>query len=249
MQDRDLDELQRIWDLKERGAISNDEYLELKNRILSQIAEPQSGTQGSERQPPSATSVPKQSIHGTGRQHAVVVGCLVVFGLVLILALIGSNSSTGNSVANEAAAPTKPPLSPEQRQRQIEAALTALKTTGSKDYKRKNELYLSLEALDPQNPKYQQMAIKYANLIDTEKRPAPEPNTETAYAAASAAIPSFDTEAYCRKIGDTAGGSYEIEETCRDEEAKALSQLNSQSIRARTLEYCSRIGDTAGAHT
>lgn len=246
MEDRDVDELQRIWDLKEKGAISETEYLELKNRILARNAEPQSGHRGSERQPQSSAPLRNQSIHGMGRQHAFIVGGLLLFGLVVILALIGSNTSTGNFADNQAAANTQPTLPPAERQRQIKAALAELKATGSKDHKRKNELYLRLEGLDPQNPKYQQMAIKYANLIDTQKRASPEPNTGTVYAASSAGLPSFDTEAYCRKIGDTAGGSYEIEETCRNEESRALSQLNSESIPARTLEYCSRIGDTAG---
>jgi hypothetical protein len=104
MQDRDLDELQRIWDLKEKGAISDDEYLKLKSRILAQNADPQSGNRRPERQSQSATPLPKKSIHGTSRQHAFVVWSLVLFGLVVMLVLIGSNTSAGNSVANEAAA-------------------------------------------------------------------------------------------------------------------------------------------------
>src|SRR3954469_25970791 len=34
MDDRDVDELHRIWELKEKGAISEDEYARLKAKIL-----------------------------------------------------------------------------------------------------------------------------------------------------------------------------------------------------------------------
>lgn len=66
-----------------------------------------------------------------------------------------------------------------------------------------------------------------------------------AVAAPIAAVPAFDTKTYCRKIGDTVGGSYQIEETCRDEEAEALRKLTSREIPDRLLR-CSRIGETVG---
>ena len=65
-------------------------------------------------------------------------------------------------------------------------------------------------------------------------------------AAQAASIPSFDTKAYCRKIADTIGGSYQIEETCRNEEYDALEKLNSRVIPDRILKYCTRIGETIG---
>jgi hypothetical protein len=65
-------------------------------------------------------------------------------------------------------------------------------------------------------------------------------------ASASAELPSFDTVSYCRKIGDTAGGSMEIEATCREMEADALSGLSRLTIPARMLRYCTQIGETAG---
>ena len=67
-----------------------------------------------------------------------------------------------------------------------------------------------------------------------------------ASATPSASIPVYDTKAYCRKIADTIGGSYQIEETCRNEEAEALVKLNSRTIPDRILRYCSQIGQTIG---
>jgi hypothetical protein len=64
--------------------------------------------------------------------------------------------------------------------------------------------------------------------------------------SASAELPSFDTISYCRKIGDTAGGSMEIEATCREMEGDALSALNRMTIPGRMLRYCTQIGETAG---
>jgi hypothetical protein len=61
-----------------------------------------------------------------------------------------------------------------------------------------------------------------------------------------AGMPAFDTKAYCRKISDTVGGSYQIEETCRDQEARAISKLNSIEIPGRILRYCTKIGETIG---
>ena len=56
-----------------------------------------------------------------------------------------------------------------------------------------------------------------------------------AIATPPAAIPAFDTKAYCRKIGETVGGSYQIEEACRNEEAEALEKLNSNRTPIRIL--------------
>jgi len=58
-------------------------------------------------------------------------------------------------------------------------------------------------------------------------------------------LPNFDTHAYCASIGEVAGGSYEIEKTCRAMESEALSKLQSRSIPDRVLNYCATIGKTA----
>jgi hypothetical protein len=62
----------------------------------------------------------------------------------------------------------------------------------------------------------------------------------------TAELPSFNTASYCRKIGDTAGGSMQIEATCREMEADALDGLQRMAIPSRMLSYCTQIGQTAG---
>jgi hypothetical protein len=69
--------------------------------------------------------------------------------------------------------------------------------------------------------------------------------SEAHSAPPTADLPSFDTASYCRKIGDTAGGSMQIEATCREMEADALHALQRMSIPSRMLNYCTRIGETA----
>src|SRR5438270_12372282 len=104
MNDRDVEELQRIWELKEKGAISEDEYSTLKRRII-----------GSEDQKlkkedvkPKDSSFPNQPTSGKSsarfhRQLAIVSASIV--GLIFIAALIGSNTvQSGNSLVNESAA-------------------------------------------------------------------------------------------------------------------------------------------------
>lgn len=60
------------------------------------------------------------------------------------------------------------------------------------------------------------------------------------------ALPSYDEAAYCRKIGETAGGSNVVEHNCRAQEARARAEVEAMSIPARTLRVCRDIGGTAG---
>ena len=57
---------------------------------------------------------------------------------------------------------------------------------------------------------------------------------------------SFDSYTYCRKIGDIAGGSNEIELTCRQEENEARQWFENHDTSARTFTYCLGIGKIAG---
>lgn len=59
-------------------------------------------------------------------------------------------------------------------------------------------------------------------------------------------FPSYDIDAYCQKIGDTAGGSYDIELTCRQEEDAAFAWAEANPPNRRTMTYCGRIGAVAG---
>lgn len=74
----------------------------------------------------------------------------------------------------------------------------------------------------------------------------PEPEGQSVETADAATLPAFDSNAYCRTIGDAAGGSAVIERTCREQESEARSEAAAMSIPARTLNYCTKIGETAG---
>jgi len=60
------------------------------------------------------------------------------------------------------------------------------------------------------------------------------------------AIGPFDSNAYCRKITNKAGSSYQLEKTCRDHEKISKQHLANMEIDPRTAKYCSGIGSTNG---
>lgn len=104
MQDSDIRELERIWELKEKGAISDAEYSELKNRILTE----NSGTIKAESSDPqthaplAGTDVEsRNNTYGSDVGKVLGIGGAAILVLVLILAAIGtggSNSSTANTM-------------------------------------------------------------------------------------------------------------------------------------------------------
>ena len=56
----------------------------------------------------------------------------------------------------------------------------------------------------------------------------------------------LNIESYCRKIGDDAGGSNEMELTCRDEEFEAKRWAERHDTPQRTYNYCFGMGRDAG---
>ena len=112
MNDRDIEELQRIWDLKEKGAISEVEYRQLKSRILS----------AEQKSPPEAVaSVPQverehrldpltrpnsdrpktltQGAKKMGLGKIAGLGCLGFLGLVFLIGLLASPATQNSSTA------------------------------------------------------------------------------------------------------------------------------------------------------
>lgn len=216
---RDLDELQRIWDLKQAGAITADEYERLKFEILGAAPAEQMEPEATEEpplQPDAANLESGRSPRSTGW---IVFGvAAIVFLLIVAVSVSGSSdrSSANSSGARENIVAADEKL--------VAADMNATATPAPREA-----------------PREQPAAASPTVEEDDVQTPAPPPKV-----AISASLPDFDTDEYCRKIGDTAGGSYEIEATCRDEEAAALSQLRSLDIPDRTLKYCSDIGETAG---
>ncbi len=57
---------------------------------------------------------------------------------------------------------------------------------------------------------------------------------------------AFDTNSYCSKVADAVGGSYVIEKTCREQEYKAKSSINSINVPLRIKSYCKQVADAVG---
>ncbi len=57
---------------------------------------------------------------------------------------------------------------------------------------------------------------------------------------------AFDTVSYCRQVADAVGGSYQIEEACRQQEKEAQASLSRKQIPPRVEKYCREVGQAVG---
>lgn len=57
---------------------------------------------------------------------------------------------------------------------------------------------------------------------------------------------AFDTDAYCEQVSNAAGGSYQIEKTCHEQEHEAQSNISIMTIPQKIKNYCKNVGQTAG---
>lgn len=65
-------------------------------------------------------------------------------------------------------------------------------------------------------------------------------------AAPAALAANYDTKAYCERVGQMAGGSYAIENSCKSNEERARSGLANRTLEPAIDRYCDRVGETAG---
>lgn len=56
----------------------------------------------------------------------------------------------------------------------------------------------------------------------------------------------YDINGYCRQVADAVGGSYQIEETCRQQENQARSNISRAQSPARVEKYCKDVGQAVG---
>lgn len=56
----------------------------------------------------------------------------------------------------------------------------------------------------------------------------------------------FDVKVYCGKVAEVSGGSYQIEETCREQENEALRKIDSMNTPKKIATYCRKVGQTVG---
>lgn len=57
---------------------------------------------------------------------------------------------------------------------------------------------------------------------------------------------AFDIAGYCRQVSDAVGGSYQIEEACRQQEREAQASLSRKQIPSRIEKYCKEVGQAVG---
>jgi len=57
---------------------------------------------------------------------------------------------------------------------------------------------------------------------------------------------AFDIYGYCRQVSDAVGGSYQIEEACRQQEREAQVSLSRKQIPSRVEKYCREVGQAVG---
>jgi hypothetical protein len=70
--------------------------------------------------------------------------------------------------------------------------------------------------------------------------------TTATSAPVTSKIPTFNVERYCRRLGDVAGGSYQVESECLKNEHAALKRLRQISLESRIAQHCAEIGRIAG---
>lgn len=56
----------------------------------------------------------------------------------------------------------------------------------------------------------------------------------------------FDIEKHCKEVASFAGGSYQIEQGCRNNERKAQAQIDSESIPPEIKAHCQEVAEFAG---
>lgn len=57
---------------------------------------------------------------------------------------------------------------------------------------------------------------------------------------------SYDINSYCRQVSNAVGGSYQIEEACRQQEREAQANLSRARPPARIEKYCREVGQAVG---
>lgn len=182
MQATDVEELRRIWSLKQDGAITDNEYLMLKADILGQKDEIGGSSVRDERAPTKASAPPGAEAIGVSARPAgppgpsyrtiATVTILVVIALFVIVGLAGPQNRPTNKNASAnfqtADTPQTTELSPKERKRQIKVTLAELKKLPAADVNGNNLLYSKLFELDPTNAKFERMRENYEKRIAAE---------------------------------------------------------------------------------
>lgn len=57
---------------------------------------------------------------------------------------------------------------------------------------------------------------------------------------------AYDITAYCQQVSQAVGGSYQIEETCRQQENTAKQNIAAMAVPEQIQKYCQDVGQAIG---
>jgi len=57
---------------------------------------------------------------------------------------------------------------------------------------------------------------------------------------------AFNINSYCKQVAIAAGGSYQVEKICREQEYGAQRKISSKQIPSRIYNYCKEVGQAGG---
>lgn len=174
-------ELERLWTLKESGALTEDEFLRLKARALGTTAQPPTDEVGESE--PIAAAAPEQTAAVSDLDKTTTkpqsYGCAAAVGFaffVLVLLAIAkpssdTNAGAGTSTENISVTDDEPSdaLSPEHERRKeekrrseiakLQQEVAAIPAT---DYDQNERLYARLAELQPSNEEFRRKRWDYA---------------------------------------------------------------------------------------
>lgn len=62
----------------------------------------------------------------------------------------------------------------------------------------------------------------------------------------ASSLPSFSIDSYCQAVSEAGGGSYQIEEKCREMENDSMRNLESMEAPNRVMKYCTEVAQAGG---
>jgi hypothetical protein len=94
-----------------------------------------------------------------------------------------------------------------------------------------------------EDPKYMVGVLQCVSAIPT---PIGHTNVTPRDPKPSANTSAYNTDEYCQQIGKAAGGSYQIEAACHQQEREAEVEIRSRTVAPEIERYCEKIGMAAG---
>jgi hypothetical protein len=187
MQDRDIDELQRIWDLKEKGAISESEFDQLKAKILSERIVTGEGSAAADHDPVAAATrsptpaSPSGSRAGAGK--IIGISCAALLALVILIGIAGSGKAPTDANTTQ-----NPDTSGDTNSASIDTNATGVTTD-------KNDATTSAWSYSQDEDKVRGGTTYYASVTSTNSIPQEAPyDSDTTMRMAVRKSPAYGTD-------------------------------------------------------